>query len=81
MNAANYVIFMLLYAKILVTSATFSKHAYFEPQFLEHLTLGTFEIVKYFDLVKLTLLTKNFTKSRFDCNSKQNTAFTFLVHF
>ena len=49
---------MLVYAKILVTSATFCVHAY----------LMIFEIVKYFDLVKLTLLTKNFTKSRFDCN-------------
>ena len=58
---------MHVYAKILVTSATFSVHAYFEPQFSGCLNLGIFEIVKYFDLVKLTLLTKNFTKSRFDC--------------
>ena len=29
--------------------------------------IALLEIVKYFDLVKLTLLTKNFTKSRFDC--------------
>ena len=67
LNAANYLIFILVYDKILSTNATFRVNAYFEPQFSEYLILGIFEIVKYFDLVKLTLLTKNFTKSRFDC--------------
>ena len=67
LNASNYLIFILVYNKILSTNATFRVNAYFEPQFSEYLILGIFEIVKYFDLVKLTLLTKNFTKSRFDC--------------
>ena len=71
LNVANYLIFILVYTvynKILSTNAIFRVNAYFEPQFSEYLILGIFEIVKYFDLVKLTLLTKNFTKSRFDCS-------------